>query len=1236
MLTYPSDSLPQIVCPMDEDAIPPNPFCSAPPHSEPPPPVLPFSSVTPSRVNDGISGNRRSGRIQGIQSQTPKKQSNTDSRAAQKPSRQNQSPHKRPRDTMVQVSQSKQPRVERTHGPEEQNEDGLDFSVASEYHKKKKLQNAPLEEPNISAEANVVEEFAENTSDMRTCIGLTVGHAVESTSKPKGWVIGPLFQSFKSKMASFTEIVMSPVKLFKANSPLPSLDYSHNVTEYEPSADREFRVENPEQGDMLELGQSNDDYQDAKTHQSSLSDVESNNKTVVPTHSRRLEFNMNSSDQVDKFAVTYNEKSLCDSVPLQPSLDSKETSQSGTASSSLSRPPICQSASHASKLKVSGVGEDQKGNPATQPKPLPRKHPGKRCELNKTPASGVKIKLEKLPQMNSVKANSAVTDNSHYSPPDTDCLQHPDDGCIGPTWKPSLDTQPNTETPSATGLRRPKRGLNLNCHSQELTKRKRVTADSEETKNQQDLATLDSDSSILKRPKSQRKDAASINTTVEGEGTLKTGRKTGLTRANRKCKGGQEMLVKLHEVLHKQAESKPDTERDCSDKSTDDVDSNQKGSSIKAKPSSSSKRPKKRTSVGKVNASTDNGMDLETTLAITSTSQTQQEPLTQVFLHPSDVKQLQYKSKATLKRKAKTQSPATELDITVSTSSVLSETLGDSSTNSDSSHRVEREESGKPGLKTKLSKRPKKECKGPVTSSQAAEIKQCISNVTTKDSQAEDARGKNSVEPVYFEMTPSESNGQPELNCHQQINGTEKFASCHTEMLNVETNHNSSVAVSRKRSSTRRVRRTDTQRRRCRVLHSWTHHTDNVKNSVTMEDADLALAVTDSSGKNFSNRLLRSYSCPEIPSLRLHDTPWIMHSPQPSRTHTTHQHQSTHSPFVAHFHKSSRRARRHTVCSVEVEREIAPLCLRKEVYPSRRSASYDGGSQHLSPSLALSPSSSLTALASCFLSSPLAFLSKKSDSRGVVSSPLTSSHVSSPTSSSFASPLSSAARHLPGFHPRTDTSGASSDSSISGNPLDCEIERRPQSEEEEEDDGEDTSSSSQEFEDVGLREEKALSDSEIKVVKKDEERGKVSSIRIRKTLPKPQNNLTPMGLPKPIRVKKKEFSLEEIYTNKNFSKPPESRLETIFEVPLSRRNGSESWFGQRRVKRFMEFLEVGEVRKPKKPLVGVGKAGNSTSRTRRGVSPKDEPSLSVQDVDSLLCSKLDQLNLWLIHDQTQS
>lgn len=96
-----------------------------------------------------------------------------------------------------------------------------------------------------------------------------------------------------------------------------------------------------------------------------------------------------------------------------------------------------------------------------------------------------------------------------------------------------------------------------------------------------------------------------------------------------------------------------------------------------------------------------------------------------------------------------------------------------------------------------------------------------------------------------------------------------------------------------------------------------------------------------------------------------------------------------------------------------------------------------------------------------------------------------------------------------------------------------------------------------------------------------------------------------------------------------------SRLETIFEVPLKRRNGSESCFGQRRVKRFLEFLEVGEVRKPRKPLAATPVAASSSSRTRRGCggSQRDEmASHCAQDSDSVLCAKLDQLRLWLVHD----
>ncbi|KAJ8364409.1 hypothetical protein SKAU_G00132400 [Synaphobranchus kaupii] len=122
-------------------------------------------------------------------------------------------------------------------------------------------------------------------------------------------------------------------------------------------------------------------------------------------------------------------------------------------------------------------------------------------------------------------------------------------------------------------------------------------------------------------------------------------------------------------------------------------------------------------------------------------------------------------------------------------------------------------------------------------------------------------------------------------------------------------------------------------------------------------------------------------------------------------------------------------------------------------------------------------------------------------------------------------------------------------------------------------------------------EEKSLSDSEIKMESmKRGEHGKVSQIKIRKTLPKPPTNLTPMGLPKPVRLKKKEFSLEEIYTNKNFHEPPAGRLETIFEVPMSGRDGSVSVTGQRRIKRFVEFPEK---------------------------------------IEAILCSKLEQLDTWI-------
>lgn len=174
----------------------------------------------------------------------------------------------------------------------------------------------------------------------------------------------------------------------------------------------------------------------------------------------------------------------------------------------------------------------------------------------------------------------------------------------------------------------------------------------------------------------------------------------------------------------------------------------------------------------------------------------------------------------------------------------------------------------------------------------------------------------------------------------------------------------------------------------------------------SQEKATEAVPVVSLSGSG-PNRLLRSYSCPEIPSLVFSDC----HFPR-SHTHdnstTSPSRKSSPAPLPIHLHSPSKRTRRHTVCSVEIEREIAPLCLRKEVYPASR-----GGP--LCPSSPYSLSTSLTVLASCFLSSPLAFLSKGSSqgrshasdtSTGSVSAASSFVASSSPPSS-FSPPFSS-------------------------------------------------------------------------------------------------------------------------------------------------------------------------------------------------------------------------------------
>ncbi|XP_032099116.1 proline-rich protein 14 isoform X2 [Sapajus apella] len=148
--------------------------------------------------------------------------------------------------------------------------------------------------------------------------------------------------------------------------------------------------------------------------------------------------------------------------------------------------------------------------------------------------------------------------------------------------------------------------------------------------------------------------------------------------------------------------------------------------------------------------------------------------------------------------------------------------------------------------------------------------------------------------------------------------------------------------------------------------------------------------------------------------------------------------------------------------------------------------------------------------------------------------------------------------------------------------------------------------------------DQVLSDPETKTM------GKVSGFRIRRTPARPQLNLTPMGLPRPIRLNKKEFSLEEIYTNKNYQSPTTKRtFETIFEEPRER-NGTLIFTSSRKLRRAVEFRDS-SLPRSRRPSRGVRAAGGRT------VPPNVAPS---PDVGSLLQQRLEELDALLLEEET--
>ncbi|KAM9208690.1 proline-rich protein 14 isoform 2-T2 [Dugong dugon] len=152
-----------------------------------------------------------------------------------------------------------------------------------------------------------------------------------------------------------------------------------------------------------------------------------------------------------------------------------------------------------------------------------------------------------------------------------------------------------------------------------------------------------------------------------------------------------------------------------------------------------------------------------------------------------------------------------------------------------------------------------------------------------------------------------------------------------------------------------------------------------------------------------------------------------------------------------------------------------------------------------------------------------------------------------------------------------------------------------------------------------IPEDQVLSDPETKTM------GKVSRFRIRRTPARPQLNLTPMGLPRPVRLNKKEFSLEEIYTNKNYQSPTTRRtFETIFEEPRER-NGTLIFTSSRKLRRAVEFRDS-SLPRSRRPYRGVRAAAGRT------LTPNLTPN---PDVGPLLQQRLEELDALLLEEKEE-
>lgn len=796
--------------------------------------------------------------------------------------------------------------------------------------------------------------------------GELVGQSdISIVSSANKWLIEPFFRSLKSKISSFTEIVITPVKVFTARNSLPPS--THNDDKHPP-----FGMSHRNQSALGGVAESQAQSEKETEH---MNVIEGAHEALTAIHKccRKLNLSAQNSGEADERPTTGNENSLF--VPLQqsPSLcagsvDGFQSAGSGFASSVPVYLSVAVSASQESKLATPGAEEEPRGKPARQVKAPLRKGAGKR---NKVPSQTLRSDAETadvhLPVTNSLNSRKDDPSNDETVLSESDGRKSENSHLVGRRLRidlsdcvngkilsPTRDKQPPeatlvAETRPASGLGRPKRDLKGDAPSQNAVTRKRVRADQCVNAQSQE------------RPRRKRQAVAS-----------KTGKHDG------------EMLTAISE-----AGRAPSPENNGG---------GPEGSNHQAKPTKTRRLKTQTCPPG-------DDVDLETTIRIRSSKHAQPERL-EVLCPPRELhgtRKCRERAKNPPKRKSPTHAtlcaepgsrprarPGGLLKVKPADGNTLESILEGRSCKVELK-RASRRPQKALGSSTLEGSRETKDAhlrakgKGSPLSSP---LRDCFVKLEKDVMLAEDG-GRKVSESVADQ--PFSTDGEPP-----------KHRSARVFSLHLRP-------------------RKESQRRKCSVLHSRKNKGEG-ESCVSKDDSHLAGKRTLRTEQR--RQRLRSFSCPDISALPSSDVPW--NSVHPARIRPSHQQARPGPPLPHPTHKSAHRARRHTVSGVESEREVAPLCLRKEVYPSRRAGRCDTSGLYPPAGRALSPSTSLSALASCFLSSPLAFLSTKAEGRGASASPGTSSHASSPAASLFL-PLSSATKHLPGLLQPPASAGATTE-----------------------------------------------------------------------------------------------------------------------------------------------------------------------------------------------------------------